>query len=243
VNPVLMFAYNNWEMTRDAVESVFRQDIPVGLTVINNGSTDGTRDYLDSIVEGSFTAIHIPENQSPIRLTNDYLRTTLSSHEYMLGMANDVILPPNLYRLMLEWPRGFVCASQTGDRDFVSPPECRAVGETTPMAVMMIRRWAYGAICALDGHFFDEGFFHYASDCDMALRMAACGIRGVQLSIPYWHHGSAALKTSTRRREMEIQADRDRDYFERKWGFACTSLEYGQVASDPNWRACGKTQA
>jgi hypothetical protein len=73
--------------------------------------------------------------------------------------------------------------------------------------------------------------------------MAACGIRGVQLSIPYWHHGSASLKTSTRRREMEIQADRDRDYFERKWGFSCTSLEYGQVASDPNWRACGKTQA
>ena len=31
----------------------------------------------------------------------------------------------------------------------------------------------------------DTGFFHYASDCDMALRMASCGIRGVQLDVPY----------------------------------------------------------
>ena len=57
------------------------------------------------------------------------------------------------------------------------------------MAVMLTRKWAYDALIAKDGFFLDEGFFMYASDCDMALRMASCGIRGVQLDVPYWHYG------------------------------------------------------
>ena len=83
-------------------------------------------------------------------------------------------------------------ASQTEDRGFPRFDHARAVSENTPMAVMMTRRWVYDALVVKDGYFFDEGFFNYASDCDLALRLAACGIRGVQLDMQYYHYGSAS---------------------------------------------------
>lgn len=239
-NAVLMIAYNNWEMTRDAVESVFNQDIPVRLTIVNNGSTDGTREYLESL-DKEVEIYHLPQNVSPVRLANSHTAHIFERESYLLAVPNDVILPPNFYRLLLKWPRGFVCASQTREKGVESPETCVAVNECTPMAVILIRRWAYQAIMDKDGYFLDEGMFHYASDCCLALRMAACGIRGVQLSVPYYHFSSASLRLADNetRRKMEVQADADRAYFERKYGFSVSSLEYGQVAQDPNWRACG----
>jgi len=57
------------------------------------------------------------------------------------------------------------------------------------------------------GYFLDEGFWFYGSDCDLALRMAALGIRGVQLDLPYWHYGSASWKKApeTEKQMMLIQ--------------------------------------
>jgi len=85
---------------------------------------------------------------------------------------------------MLKWPRGFVCASDNGHAEPIVRP-ATAVSENTPMAVMLVRRWAHDAVKSHSGYLFDEGFVHYASDCDLALRMASCGIRGVQLDIPF----------------------------------------------------------
>ena len=116
--------------------------------------------------------------------------------------------------------------------------EATAVSECTPMAVMLMRKWAHDAIVSQYGHFLDEGFVHYASDCDLALRMAGCGIHGVQLDIPFWHYGSATwrLAPEAEGRAMVQQADIDRDYFERKWGFRVDDPLYGQSAADINFR-------
>lgn len=232
MNPVLMIAYNNLELTKNAVASVLAQDIPVDLHFVDNGSTDGTWEWISE--QPIKSANRYPENVSPLKIANAFAARLLAESPYLLGVPNDVRLPPNCYRELLRWPRGFVCATDNGQ---VEPDirTGRAVSENTPMAVMLTRRWAYDAIVSRDGYFLDEGYFHYASDCDLALRMASCGIHGVQLDIPYWHFGSASLKLSAHRREMEMQADRDRSYFQRKWGFKVDSLEYGKVASDPNW--------
>ena len=89
-----------------------------------------------------------------------------------------------------------------------------------------------------DGFFFDERFFHYASDCDIALRIAGCGIRGIQLDIQYYHYGSASHRSGTNdeKRESGFRADWDRSLFEDKWGFKVDALEYGQKAFDINFR-------
>ena len=233
MNPVLMLCYNNLELTKGAVQSVLAQDIPVRLFLIDNGSTDGTKEWIKSQPFEHYSYI---ANESPAKQGNRWARHIFAlGAEYVLGVPNDVRIPSNCYSELLKWPRGFVCASDNGQTE----PEvrtARAVSENTPMAVMLTRKWAWQALIAKDGYFLDEGYFHYASDCDLALRMAACGIRGVQLDTPYWHYGSATHKLPEIHAQSCVQADKDRAYFVRKWGFRVDSLEYGRVAADPNWR-------
>jgi glycosyltransferase involved in cell wall biosynthesis len=238
MNPILLIAYNNLELTKKAVESAINQDIPITLYLVDNGSTDGTGEWVDDLAEiyGNVKVTHYEENRSPLKITNELLPFLLPAKGFVLGMPNDIRLPSNCYSELLKWPRGFVCASDNGQND-PEVREARAVSENTPMAVMLIRDWAYQAIMDHSGYFFDEGFWMYASDCDLAIRMASCGIRGVQIDTPFWHYSSATLKLadSAEKIVMEIQADADRAYFERKWGFRVDSLEYGRVAEDLNF--------
>lgn len=237
LNAVLMICYNNLELTKRAVESVRAQDIPVDIHFVDNGSTDLTWGWAETQGFASFT--HYSGNWSPIFVANKMMAILYEKHDYILGVPNDVRIPKNCYSELLKWPRGFVCASDNGRNEPEEKPGI-PVSENTPMAVMLVRKWAYQAIMAKDGFFFDERFFHYASDCDLALRMAACGIHGLQLDTPYWHYGSASLKLSGNRRDGEVRADMDRAYFEHKWGFRVDSLEYGQTPANLNFAGIPK---
>jgi GT2 family glycosyltransferase len=104
--------------------------------------------------------------------------------------------------------------------------------------VVLLRKWVYDALIARDGYLFDPNIFLYVSDCDFALRLASCGIRGVQLDLQYFHYGSAShrMLPPEKARIITNQADIDRAYFEKKWGFKCDALEYGACAQDINFR-------
>lgn len=243
VNLIVMIAYNGLELTKQAVKSALAQDVDaLHVKVINNGSTDGTKEWLDGQVKiyRQLSARHLRRNISPTQIANGEINATFDfdGEGHILAIPNDVILPPNLYTEMLRWPRGFVTASMTGTALYPTVYYGQAISENTPMAVVLIRRWAYMALVAKDGYFLDEGFFHYASDNDLALRMAACGIRGVQLENQYWHYSSATLKLAPREEHLAMcqQADKDREYFEKKWGFKVTDPKYGEMARDINFR-------
>ncbi len=237
MNPIIMCCFNNLDLTKKAVESAMAQTIPVHLTVVNNGSTDGTGQWLSDLAAlcPNVTVIHNETNVSPVKVANCLMPRLFAHYPYLLCIPNDCVLPPNAYTEMLRWPRGFVCASTIGDA-MPTVYESIAVSECTPMAVMLVRKWAYDALIARDGYFLDEGYFHYASDCDLAVRMATCGIRGVQLNVPYSHVGSATHNLPEIHAESCVRADRDRTYFEQKWGFKVSSPEYGKVANDPNFK-------
>ncbi len=253
-----MLAYDNvpeqHNLTVQALESLLAQDIgPLDILLIDNGSSvRATWEHFQMVRElyverGDETRIHCirnTENCSPVKLSNRALQYFWKmGHDKVLGIANDVILPPNFYRLANEWPRGVVCASMSGDPNFQKFETAHPVNECSPLAVTLLRKWAYDALVSKDGYFFDEGFFLYASDCDFALRIAACGIRAVQLNLQYWHHGSAhwrLLPQADGRKETE-KADADRAYFVSKWNFPVTSYEYGALAADINFQ--GKAKA
>jgi hypothetical protein len=245
---VLFLCYNRTpeqlELSQQALDSVLAQDIgPMDIYIVNNGSTEPTKQWLNSLLPGKdencVQAVHYAENRSPLLIANEMSRKIYEHYDYVLGVPNDVILPPNAYRLMNEWPRGFISATPVEAGSHPEPVEtARAVSECTPMCVMLTRKWAHDAIVAKDGYFFDEKMFLYASDCDLALRMAACGIRGVQLDIPFWHYRSAhwRLLPPLEGRKETLKADADRAYFKLKWGFACDSPEYGERGRDINFR-------
>jgi GT2 family glycosyltransferase len=245
---VIMLCYNQLSLTQNAMASLLAQDIgPLDILVVNNGSTDGTGEWLAEICRKPpqphyVQGWHNPTNESPVAAGNRAAEHMfLRGYSKILGVANDVSLPPNAYRLMNQWRRGIVTASQTADPNFPTVESTKAVSEHTPMAVMITRKWVWDALVSQDGYFLDEGYFNYASDCDLALRLASCGIRGIQLDLPYWHYGSATWKLTSPedQRKAQLRADADREYFERKWGFKVDSSEYGRIAGDPNFKGVG----
>lgn len=232
LNPILMIAHGNLALTKQAVASVFAQDIPVVLSLVDNASADGTAAWMDTLIAPS---PHIlwkssnTENISPVKLANiAYKKFFDVGAGHVLTMNTDQILPSNCYRELLKWPRGFVSATDVGQHI----PEVRdgkPVNEGTPFVVILVRKWAYDAMVATDGYFYDENFFLYASDCDLAVRRVRCGIRGITLDTPVWHYGSATLNLAApkRKREIELIADKDRAYFKKKWGFGVEEMAEG----------------
>ena len=248
MNPILLITFNNVELTKKAVESALEQDVEGGveLVIINNGSTDSTRQWLSDLATfcKNVTPVHLERNEPVAKVSNAFLAQLFKASPHVLGMPNDVVLHRSLYREFLQWPRGLVTGSEIKDKavydDYIQKqmPPLAAVSENTPMAVILVRRWVYEALIAKDGMFFDERFIHYASDCDLALRVASCGIHGVQLNTPYWHYGSASVRLADpfHLERIRMTADEDRARFVAKWGFRVDSLEYGQSPQDLNFR-------
>lgn len=255
---VCMFAFDNVPeqtgLTVQTLDTILAQDIgPLDILLVDNGSTQArtwehfemVRDlYMDREDETRIHCVRNAVNVSPVKLSNESLLYFWKiGHEKVLGVANDVMLPPNFYRLANEWPRGVVCGSMMQNKNFPILEKASAVAEHTPAAVALIRKWFYDALMAKDGYFLDEGYFLYASDCDMALRMASCGIRGIQLDLQYWHFGSASHRLDPNGQKQRDQADVDRAYFQKKWNFKVDGYEYGALAGDINFKGQAKVAA
>lgn len=251
-NAAILCAYNTTsaqlELTKAAVASVFAQDVDGGvkLWILNNGSTVGTQAWMDTLEAPAgheLVKMRSAVNQSPVKIANAMLATAYAlGHQHVLGLPNDVVLPPNTYAEFLKWPRGIVTATMTSERDPVQPDMVKVVCEHTPLAVALIRKWCHDALVAKDGFFLDPRYFNYCSDCDWALRFAACGMRGVQLDLRYWHHCSATMRLAdpVTAKRMHGQGDSDRAQFLAKWGFAVDSPKYGESCGDINFRGEGE---
>jgi hypothetical protein len=253
-HPVLMLTYHTTpaqlDLTRQAIRSVLAQDCgPLDFHLEDDGSTVEP-EFWELLGEyprhpdTTFTWNHRPQNDSPIAVLNQLLDRMFrqQSRPYVFIVNNDVLLPPNCFSQFLRWPRGIVCATDIEQQalpPLADPPvDAKPVAEIIPMTVSLLRRWVWEAVVARDGYFFDEGYFCYAADCDLALRVTACGIRGLLLDIPFWHFGSASHKLATPEiaKSVTDRADQDRAYFAQKYGFPVNSWQYGQVVQDLNLR-------
>ena len=248
---VLMLAYNTTEaqlkLTQLAYESILAQDCgPMTVVLIDNGSDPsvGTWKWMCSLQNlpdvKLITRLMVRNTATTVVANNQMGELFGQGYDCVLGVANDAILPRNLYSQMLRWPRGFVAAHCDGPMppDLPQDRQATAVHEDAHMAVMMTRRWAYDALVAKDGYLMDPKIFHYCSDVDLKLRMAACGIHGVQLDLQVYHYGSAGWRLATPEvgRAINEQADRDRGYFYQKWGFGIGSPEHEAAVRDINFR-------
>jgi glycosyltransferase involved in cell wall biosynthesis len=242
-NAVVLICYNTTpaqlELTKETYASIMAQDIEIEPVVVDNGSTPETIEWLKSLSPMPWVEYY-PTNMSPLKVTNDlFAHLFLRGYQHILGVPNDVVLPPNLYRELAACPRGVVAAWMNENRSEVQPcTAAKAVHEDIHTAVLMTRTWAYHALVDTYGYFLDEGFFFYANDCDFKMRLAACGIRGAQLDIQCYHYSGASHRLAAPGigKGITDQADRDREYFERKWGFKIGSDEYNKALVDLNWR-------
>ena len=233
MNPVLVLCYNQIDLTKKCVDAILAQTIPVHLTVVNNGSTDATRQWLSdlSTFVSNVTVVHLDTNTAPTKIANAMAAGIFSNSDHVLGVSNDAILPPNAYSELLSHPEPLVGAMMW---DQVEPPHCyqsQVVGTDVHTSVCIVRKSLYTTFMDRYGYYLDEGFFMYANDVDFKLRMIECGLTGAQTDVGCWHYGSATwrLAPPEEARRMLQQADIDRAHFTRKWGFSIGSEEYNKA--------------
>lgn len=240
MNFIICPVRNNLHLTRKAVATFKAQDIPVEIILINNQSTDGTTAWMQTqrdVMQMYF--------DPPLSVTESWNRglefAFKAGAEYTLVVNNDVELRPDTYRQLVADGGGFVTAVGSRDPECVKPhlilheeeremkdgysdPDPNAKRPHPDFSCFLIRREVYEKVGP-----FDEGFkIAFCEDGDYDLRLYKAGIRAYCLDLPFLHHGSMTIKNAEpgEIRRIQIQADKNREYFKRKWGFAMASEEY-----------------
>ncbi len=110
---VVLLAYNNLEYVRNCVESILAhtEDVEYELILVDNGSSDGTREYFESI-EGA-KVIHLEYNLHVVKGFNIGLMA--AEGKYCAAVCNDFIFAPNWLRNLM------ICIESDAEIGFVSP--------------------------------------------------------------------------------------------------------------------------
>ena len=210
--PVLILARNCLDLTRRCVESIRKQDIETDILLIDNGSSDGTKDWAAG--EG-IPVVFFEKNRGVSYGWNvglDFL--FMASHEYVLVVNNDTELPPYFCRKLLSYGLPFVTGISVDEPK--DHPDCWSQPAESPdFSAFLIREDCWRKVGR-----FDEDMKFYASDNDYHVRAHRAGIRLVNSGTPFHHERSSTLRLSIpkERAEIEAQANEDRRTFRIKWG-------------------------
>lgn len=254
-NPIICPVRNNLHLTRKAVASFQSQDIDGGvhIIVVNNASTDGTSQWLQ-MQRNVAQMYHDP----PLAVSASWNRAL--DHvfgmgaEYALVVNNDVVLRPDTYRHLVEDGGGFVTAVGSRDPEKIKPngmrvtippsmqdgdpcynaPDSEMKRPHPDFSCYLIRRRVYEQVGP-----FDEAFLcAFGEDWDYHVRLHKAGITAYCIDLPFLHYGSMTIKNAepAEIRRIQIQAEKNREYFKKKHGMAGASEEYykffGNTAPD-----------
>jgi GT2 family glycosyltransferase len=234
MNPVLVLTHNGLEMTKRCVESVRKQDIPTFLFVFDNGSTDGTQEWLES---NKIAGVGLNENKGVSHGWNKTLTVMFDglygntdvfedgkTANHVLVLNNDLILPTFFYRELLNYNLPFVTGRETTTlSDLDLPFEQGELGGGPQFSAFLIRKDAWEKIGP-----FDESMWGWCSDCDYHIRSHRLGIELTSAPVRYYHERSSTINNAPpkEQRMMQMQADSDRLSFLIKWGFRESGPEY-----------------
>jgi GT2 family glycosyltransferase len=239
---IVIVTYNNVEMTRQCLESVSARTAwpNFEVLVVDNASTDGTREYLRA-AEKTYPAISVLLNDSNAGFAaanNRALR--LASGQYLVLLNNDTIVSRGWVEVLVRHLKSSPEIGMIGPvtnaigneamipveysdveemppwaRDYVR----RHAGETfeIPMLAMFcvaMRRDVFEKVGPLDERF-GVGMFE---DDDYALRLRNAGYRVVCARDSFVHHWMKAAFGKIPAAEYRSLFERNRRLFEEKWG-------------------------
>lgn len=112
---VVLLAYNQLAYTKKCVESLFRHtsDVEYELITINNGSSDGTEEYFNSLP--NVKKISFPENVGVDKAINCGFR--LAEGTYTLNLSNDIVVTPR-------WLKNLVACADSDEKIGMVVPVC-----------------------------------------------------------------------------------------------------------------------
>lgn len=223
MNPVLILAHNCIELTKRCVESVRKQDVETEITIHDNGSTDGTAEWLASqwFVAQRIGYSRTQSNRGVSWGWNHNLGYLLSPQQaperaHCLVVNNDTVLPPWFYRELLSYDVPFVSGISVDSMEVAMTPPGRMPLHPSPdFSAFLLRREAWEKVGP-----FDENMKYYASDNDWHVRAHRAGVKLWKANVPFYHERSSTLKLAppAEQQEIQMQADADRQVFRQKYG-------------------------
>jgi len=216
MHPVLLLTHNNLDLTKRCVESIRSQDLKTTIEIIDNGSTDGTPEWLS---EQGINNSKLGSNYGVSVGWNQGLRYffELPHHEdHVLVVNNDTILPPWFYRELLARHVEFVTGVSVGSMEQIAaPPALCPLVPSPDFSAFLMRREAWQRV-----GLFDERMKLYASDNDWHVRAHRAGVPLWNAGVPFYHQRSSTLNRAPhgQRRQIQLQADADREVFRQIYG-------------------------
>lgn len=219
MNPALILTCNNLNLTKDCVASLRKQDIPVDIFIVDNGSIDGSAKWAkeEGILLQAFPTNTGFSNGMNIGLNRIFDEMKA---DYCLAVNNDVVLPPWYFRMMLESGFPIVSGVQhvNGHRvtleDLEVPPAILPIRPHPDFSALLFRKEAWQKIGP-----FDDAMKNYSSDQDYHIRAHRAGIAANHIHVPFYHVGSATIRLGPEEELERIRrGPRDGEILEAKWG-------------------------
>ncbi len=213
-NHVLILTHNNLPLTMRAARSIAAQDIRTTLNIVDNGSTDGTK---DCIFTGGARLLHaFSDNAGVSKGWNRGLSILFEQTDQVFLLNNDVLLPRWFCSQLLAYDKPFVSGVSVDKMEQIAEPAPMGDLQAHPdFSAFLLRREVWDKVGA-----FDESMKHYASDNDWHVRAHKAGIPLWKANVPFYHERSSTINLASEqeRQEIQAQANQDRFVFKSKWG-------------------------
>ena len=223
---VVIPLFNQLSYTKICLESLRTAGgVESEIIVIDNGSTDGTEEYLASLP--GLSVVRNPENLGCAAAWNQGVRA--SHGDWVVILNNDVIVSPG-------WLEGLLEFAEEKGMDIVSPAIregeynydigeygsgfVRRMGDVSRAGVadgicFMVRRRVFERIGLFDENFRIGQF----EDADFFLRARRAGFRLGTTGASFIHHFGSVTQDAVRRGGvLRPYEEENRAYFRRKWG-------------------------
>lgn len=224
INPVLLLMHNNVKMTRDCIESLRAQDIPVMIYVIDNATTEDVQWVQENVDNYDRFEPQLGVSAG----WNTGLEIWFADKtQYVLVPNTDTILPSWFYSTLLSYDAPLVTGVSVGTIAEISePPSRKELAPCPDFSAFLIRRECWEKVGP-----FDESMVHYCGDLDYHVRGCQLGVPMMNTGVPFYHERSSTLRLANplARRIIELQADADRAAFRRKWGVGSGEVGFAKL--------------
>ena len=226
MNPVLLLVRDNFEMNKRAIDSIFAQDIPATLVIVDNSVRDDTFNWA---LEQKIAVYPFRPQLGVSKGWNFGLAALFKDGwEHVLVPNSDTILPPWFYRELLAREVDFVTGVSVESMEQIAhlPNEPQALVEAPDFSAFLIRREAWQKVGP-----FDERMKNYYSDNDWHIRAHRAGVPLWNAGLPFYHERSSTLKNAPPRekRDLDLQSVADSEVFYSIYGCYPWQPEYAAL--------------